>query len=281
MKTPSEYFKKIEKIGGRPHWSQDLYHYLMVISWPRFFLIFVIFFISFNSFFGFLYWIVPDTVAGTDHSFWQAFLFSIQTYSTIGYGIFYPNSNWAHVLVVLESILTIFFSAALTGLVFAKFSRPSAKILFSKNVLINQFEGKPTLMMRMGNLRDNQISEARVRLIVLKSVRTSDGRALRRQFDLKLVRDSSLFFALSWLVLHEIDEKSPLFGITQQQINEQNISIGVSVTGVDSTFSQPVMANCLYTADDFVFDKYFVDVIESEGDQILAINYEKFHDFTT
>jgi len=278
MQSSTERFKNIKKIGGRTHWSQDFYHYLLLLTWPRFFLLFVAFFLVFNSFFGAVYWLLPLALSGTDNSYFQAFLFSVQTFTTVGYGNFAPSTSAAHVTMVTESILTIFFSAALTGLVFAKFSRPSAKVIFSNNVLFNSFDGQRVMMMRLGNLRDNLIADAKISMVVLKSIVTQEGLTIRRQIDLKLQRDTSLFFGLSWLVIHVIDKDSPFFGLKQEDFVQQNIEIGVSLVGNDSTFSQTVLSNCVYSASDVLFDRYFDDIIESANNRVVRINYLRFHD---
>ncbi len=277
MQTSEERFGKIIKIGGRTHWSQDFYHYLLVIGWLKFFFLFVSFFLSFNLFFGALYWAFPQALSGTTGSFFESFLFSVQTYTTVGYGTYAPSTLIAHVIVVIESIMMIFSSAAMMGLVFAKFSRPHAKIIFSKNALISMFNGKNALMMRLGNLRANQINDAQIRLVALENFTTPEGETVRRQVDLKLQRSSTLFFALSWLVVHYIDEQSPLYKLNSEEITKRNIEIAVSVVGNDSTFSQTVNASCIYMPPDILFNRYFEDVIESTNGQIKAINYRKFH----
>ncbi len=278
MQSSDARFRNIKKIGGHTRWSQDFYHYLLLVTWPRFFAAFVGFFLVFNIIFGVLYWIIPGALSGTDGSLFQSFLFSVQTYTTVGYGSFAPASALAHVIMVCESLLMLFSSAALTGLVFAKFSRPNAKIIFSKSALISQFDGKKCLMMRMGNLRNNTIAEAQVSMLILKTFVTSEGQQTRGQVDLKLRRRTSLFFALSWLVVHEIDEQSPIYGLTSEDLIRQNIELAVSVIGNDSTVSQAVHAGCIYSPDEIIFDRYFEDVIESENGRVKAINYKKFHD---
>ncbi|MEQ1664117.1 MAG: ATP-sensitive inward rectifier potassium channel 10, partial [Bdellovibrionales bacterium] len=162
--------------------------------------------------------------------------------------------------------------ALLTGLIFSKFSRPNARIIFSKNILINNFDGKRTLMLRMGNLRANQIAEAQVRMMVLKSFKTVEGQTIRRQIDLKLVRSLSLFFALTWSVMHIIDEESPLYNVTAQDFIDQNIEIGVSVIGYDASFSQSIHANGIYSPEDVIFEKYFQDVFETHNGKVTSLN---------
>ncbi len=277
MQTTEQRFKDIKKIGTQTKWTEDLYHSLLSFNWSKFFLSYLLLFLVFNSFFAFCYWVFPGSITGTDHSFWQAFAFSVQTFSTVGYGAFSPHSDWAHSIVIIQSVLSVFVTALLTGLIFAKFSRPSARIVFSKNVLINNYDGKRMLMLRMGNLRANQIVEAQARMVVLQSFTTVEGQTIRRQVDLNLVRNSSLFFALSWSVMHVIDQTSPLYNLTLEDLINQNIEIGMSVIGYDSTFSQTIHANCMYVADDVVFDQYFEDIFKIQDGKVLSLNYDKFH----
>ena len=277
MKTTKQRFREIKKIGNRDKWTLDLYHKLLIFSWPKFFLIYVLFFFLFNLIFAFAYWIFPNSISNINGSFWLSFAFSVQTFSTVGYGVFSPHSEWAHIIVIIESVLSVFVTAVLTGLTFAKFSRPSARILFSKNILINTFDGKRTLMFRIGNLRANQIAEAQVRMVVLKSHTTIEGERIRRQTDINLVRSSSLFFAFTWTIMHIIDEQSPFFGLTLDKIKEQKLEIGISLIGYDETFSQNIQASCVYRAEDIIFDKYFEDVFMLKDGVVSSINYNKFH----
>jgi inward rectifier potassium channel len=130
----------------------------------------------------------------------------------------------------------------------------------------------------MGNLRANQIVEAQVRVVILKSYKTIEGETSRRQIDLNLIRNSSLFFALSWSVMHIIDESSPLYGLTAEDFKTQNIEIGVSVIGYDATFDQTIHANVMYEPSDVIFDRYFADLFTLSGNKVVSLNYDKFHD---
>lgn len=277
MKTTKERFLGIKKIGNQEKWTIDLYHKLLTSSWPKFFLSYVLFFLLFNLIFAFGYWYFPDSISNTNNSFWLSFAFSVQTFSTVGYGVFAPQSSSAHTIVIIQSVLSVFVTALLTGLTFSKFSRPSARILFSKNILINTFDGKRTLMLRIGNLRANQIAEAQVKMIVLKPFTSIEGERLRRQYDVNLVRNSSLFFAFTWTIIHIIDESSPFFGLSLEDFKERNIEIGISLMGYDESFSQSIQASSVYSTEDIVFDKYFEDVFVLKDSVLTAINYKKFH----
>lgn len=277
MQSTTERFSHIKKIGTHEKWTQDIYHRLLICSWPRFFLIYLVLFLVFNLFFASCYWINPNSVSGSENSFWHCFVFSVQTFTTVGYGVFHPGTDYSHFLVITELILSVFVTAVLTGLIFAKFSRPSARIIFSNNILINTFEGKRTLMLRMGNLRGNQIAEAQVRMVMLKNFKTAEGQSIRRQIDLKLTRDVSLFFALTWSIMHVIDESSPLYNVKESDFKAENIEFAISVIGYDSTFSQTIHANVIYSPEDIAFDRYFADVFNIKDNTVISINYDKFH----
>lgn len=278
MQTTEEHIQSIKRKGTPLKWGDDLYHGLLATSWLKFFIYYFLFFLLFNLVFALLYYKYANSLNGTDNSLWHSFIFSVQTFSTVGYGVFSPQTNWAHSIVILESILSVFVTALLTGLTFAKFSRPSAKIIFSQNILINDFDGNKMLSFRMGNLRANQIVEAQVRMVALVSQKSKEGQTLRRQIDLKLERDLSLFFALTWTVMHKIDEDSPLYRHTLEDLIKENIEISISVIGYDSSLVQTVHANVIYSPEDIVFNRYFEDIVEVSHDgKVAAIDYSKFH----
>lgn len=279
MESTTERFSRIPKKGVQQRIGEDIYHSLLKMSWTRFIVLFLVFFFSFNLFFAFLFFINPESIAGSDGSLFESFAFSVQTFSTVGYGVFSPKGYLAHCLVILESTVSVLVTAVLTGLVYAKFSRPRARVIFSKNILITKMEGRPTLIFRAGNLRANQILEATAKVVLLKGVKTAEGVLMRKQFDISLHRSETSFFALSWVLMHTIDEKSPLYGMTQKDLIDKRIEIGVSLTGHDETFSQTVFANCLYSAEDFVYDRQFKDVlINNEQGRVAYVDYTKFHD---
>lgn len=279
MESTSARFARIKKIGVHARWGEDIYHSLLKMSWTRFIITFFVFFFSFNIFFGCLFYLMHDAVKGTDGSLFECIAFSVQTFSTVGYGVFSPNGHVAHTLAIFECLIGILTSAVLTGLIYAKFSRPTARVLFSRNVLITKMNGQQTLIFRAGNLRANQILEATAKVVLLKTIKTSEGMVLRKQYDVVLHRSETSFFALSWVLMHTIDETSPLFGLTPESLFEQKFEIGVSLTGHDETLSQTVFASCLYGPDDFVFDKLFADVlINNEQGRVAHVDYTKFHD---
>ncbi len=276
MQSTKARFKNIERIGLEKDLFQDLYHQVLTMSWLKFFVIYVLIFILFNLIFGFFYWLDAGGISNSEGNFFKVFSFSVQTFSTIGYGFFAPIDVYTHSLVIIESLLAVLFTALLTGLAFAKFSRPTARIKFSNKVVITGYHGKPALMFRMANLRGNQIAEASVKAVLLVSEKSPEGHSMRMQKDIQFVRSTSSFFILSWSVFHIIDEKSPFYGLKEADFVAQNIEMSVSVIGHDETFSQSVHSSGIYQSDDFVFNQDFEDILYSKNGRTNSIDYTKF-----
>ena len=277
MKSARERFSRIKKIGLERDTFQDLYHQVLTMSWTKFFGLYVLVFFLFNVLFALLYYLSPGGVTNAEGDFFKDFAFSVQTFSTIGYGVFAPNTEVAHVLVIAESMLGVLFTALLTGLAFAKFARPTARIQFTDKVVVTKYNGRPTLMFRLANLRGNQIADAAVTAVALMSEKSSEGTTMRLQKDLTFVRSRSSFFILTWTVMHVIDDRSPLYNLSHQQIIDKNIEISISVIGHDETFSQTVHSSGFYGPEDFVFDRDFADMITTSQGGAVVIDYTQFN----
>ncbi len=264
---------------GLPHnRSLDLGHFFLRVSWPAFILWMGIAFLSINLFFSALYFLVPESIAGIHPgSFFDYFMFSVQTLSTVGYGAYTPANEYAHLVMMAESFVGIMFAAVVTGITFSKFARPTAKVLFSEKAIISDFEGVPTLMIRIGNARLNQIVEAGLKLVLLKNEITAEGLAFRRLYDLKLVRDMSPIFVMTWTVLHKITPDSPLYNLPPESFEKLDLGIIASLTGYDDTFSQTVHAIKTYPSDQVVKAKKFVDMLSVQEDGSRQLDYTKFH----
>jgi inward rectifier potassium channel len=171
-------------------------------------------------------------------SFADAFFFSVQTMSTIGYGVLAPRTPYANVLVTTEALVGLLGLAMVTGMIFAKFSRPTARVLFSRVAVMTRRDGVPCLMLRMANRRGNQIVEARVHVVLALTETTAEGEVIRGLHDLAMARAENALFALSWTAIHPITEQRPLFRVTSESLAEQEAGSIVSLTGLDETFSQ-------------------------------------------
>jgi inward rectifier potassium channel len=268
------------KIIGRS-WSplDDVYHSLMRMHWALFLSIFIASFLFVNVCFAGLYALDPSGISGlTKPDFEHRFYFSVQTFATIGYGGMAPQSRYTHGLVVLEAISSVLSTAFTTGLTFAKFSRPTARILFSKPLVVLPWNGKRTLMFRLANSRHNTVVEAKLLLTLLVLEQTMEGHVIRKPIELSLVRDRSATFILSWTAMHIIDETSPLFEGSPQSLQKTSGGeLFLTFSGTDETTGQTIHARHAYSLADIQNDMVFEDIITVLPDGTREMNYANFH----
>lgn len=273
---------RVRALGGpRPSLS-DFYHQMLRFNWPQLMLFFTIAFIALNLVFACLYSLDPDGISRSADPvqappFWRDFFFSVHTVATIGYGNVYPVSLYVNVLVVIEITLGVLFFALATGVAFARFSRPTARVLFSNVAVITQLGGVPALMFRAANQRHNFIFEAHANVSVLMD-ETIDGFAMRRFQDLKLVRSSTPVFALTWTVIHPIDEHSPLATWLVGKTIPADAEIIVVLSGTDGRTGQTIYSRWAYSQCDLRWDSRFADILGEAEDGGRTINYDRFHD---
>ena len=257
--------------------TNDLYYALLATSWPRFIFLYLAFFFSINLFFGICYFLIPSGVSGGDGSFLSCFFFSVHTFSTVGYGSLSPGSLTAHWLVVIEVIVGLLSVALTTGLFFAKFSLPTAKIMLTKNLVLAKRDGLPNLMFRIANARTIQLVNATLELMVLWPEQTAEGETVRRFIDLPLTRKRTPIFSMSWIAFHPIDDKSVLFGLSEKDIRQKNLEFFVSVSGADGLHGQNVYTSQMYKASDIIWDRYFMDMVNVHPDGTREVDYSKFN----
>jgi len=268
-----------KKMGLEQPMFRDLYHNLLRANWLSLVCIFFTGYMLINSIFASLYFFSGDNLLNVDtNSFWDAFVFSFQTSASIGYGHYLPKTDLAHAIVILDSMSGILFVALATGLAIGKFSRPTAMVMFSKNILINNRDGKRTLIFRIGNSRDSQIVDASVKVVVAFRERTAEGQSMRKLYDLELVRSTSPLFALSWMVMHEIDQNSPLAQLKEEELQSPDVFFIVTLNGIDDVFSQLVYDRHAYLGSDILLDRYFADVMGEDMTGDFYIDYNKFDD---
>jgi inward rectifier potassium channel len=266
-------------IGLPRPWFRDLYHFALRISWSRFLGIGIALFAAANALFALVYLIPGDAISNArPGSFADAFFFSIQTMATIGYGVMAPATFYANLIVTLETGFGLIFLAVATGLVFARFSRPTARVLFSRVAVIAPHNGVPTLSFRAANLRHNQILQAEVGVVLLRDEETREGETIRRFYDLKLARHRSPVFAMTFTVMHAIDDDSPLHRATAATLQAQNAELIVTATGIDETMAQPVHVRTSYLPDEILWDHRFADLFGWTEDGRRVIDYRRFHD---
>jgi inward rectifier potassium channel len=259
-------------------WRYDPYHILLTVSWAKFIGLVSLGYIIANAIFALMYLIGGGIENARPGNFLDAFFFSVQTMATIGYGSMYPKTPYANFLVTVESLLGLLGLTMASGIMFARFSLPKAQVIFSHTILITPYNGLPTLMFRVANKRQNWILEAQVRVTVVKNQLTQEGDFIRRFYDLQLVRSESPVFALSWLVMHEINEDSPLYGVTSQQMIDEEMEIIAIFTGLDETVSQTIHARHSYIPEELLWNMRFVDILSKTSDGRRSIDYSKFHD---
>lgn len=268
------------RVVGGGGWSwRDAYHALLRTTWTRLFGVVALGFLVVNALFGAAYWLVGG-VANAEPTFWAHFFFSVHTFGTIGYGSMYPQSPAAEVLMTLESLISLILNAVVTGLTFAKFARPTSRLLWSKVAVVSDRDGVPTLMFRVANERMNHVVEATLRLAVVRSELTSEGERIRRVHDLALVRASSPTFVLTWTAMHQIVPGSPLYGVDLSDPRQSAFELVVTLTGLDDTLGQTIHSRTSYVQGEVVPGARFADIIvpASEPGGQGTLDYGRFHD---
>lgn len=267
--------------GASPfNWS-DLYHLLLTLSWFRFVGMTALLYVASNTLFALVYLAGGNCIQNArPGSFADAFFFSIQTMATIGYGAMYPRTAYGHIVVTVEALVGLVGVAMITALAFARFSLPTARVLFSKVAVIAPDNGVPTLMFRTANERGNLIVEGQIGVTLVRNEVTAEGQFMRRFHDLKLIRNQTPIFALTWTVMHPIDENSPLYEATPQTLEEQEAELVIMLTGLDETVSQTIHARHGFAAWEILWDMRFVDIFSRTPDGRRCIDYTRFHEVT-
>ena len=285
MRGPSE--QVVVRLGSREiiaeglelnFWA-DISHRCMTASWPAFILGAALVFLVFNAVFGLLYLVGDQPIANVKgQDYIDYFYFSIETLSTAGYGDMHPQTHYGHFIATIELFTGIFSMSLMTGLIFARFSRPSARLLFANNPVVAAHEGVSTLMVRFANERHNVIGNATARLWMFKDILTAEGQEIRRFYELPLLRNENPALALSWTLYHVIDAQSPLDGMTAEDFAASGVSLVVVVSGYDVIAAQTVHARKSYDHLDIRFGHRYVDVLGTSDDGRIRIDYGRFHD---
>ncbi|WP_050404655.1 ion channel [Bradyrhizobium embrapense] len=257
----------------------DISHRCMTASWPAFIGGAAMVFISFNAVFAWLYWLGDHPIANVpDGQYVDYLYFSIETLSTAGYGDMHPQTHYGHFIATIELFTGIFSMSLMTGLIFARFSRPSARLLFADNPVISDHEGQLTLMIRMANERHNIIANATARLWLFKNGVSKEGMPYRRFYELPLLRSESPALALSWTLFHAIDQDSPLYGLDAAGLEAVNAGLGLIVSGYDDVAAQNVHARKSYEHVDIRFGHRYAEILQATDDGRLRIDYSRFHE---
>jgi inward rectifier potassium channel len=266
-------------IAGRDQgfWA-DLYLALLSAPWWAFLGGLAVLYVVINTLFALLYLLDPGGISNArPGSFWDAFFFSVQTFATLGYGVFAPKSFYANMLVTVEAFAGVLNIALASGTMFARVSRPTARVMFSRSAVIVPFEGTPTFMFRVANQRGNSIMEAEVTLSLVRQTVTREGHIMRRFEELRLTRARTPLFALSWTVMHPIDEASPFNGATRQSLLNDEVEIVVVLSGTDETYSEKIYARHSYMPHDIHWNKKFANIIGRAASGRLTVDLNRFH----
>jgi inward rectifier potassium channel len=270
--------RAIERRGIARHGLRDLFYMLMTIRLSVLLALLAGSFLVVNVIFAGIYCVIGG-LGGLRHGlFGTAFFFSVQTLSTTGYGAVFPVSVAANIVSVAEMLMGLMGTALATGVLFARLSRPQARVLFSNVVVVRPFQGVPTLMFRIVNERRTQIVEARISVTVTREEDDGDGGMLRRMVTLPLERETSPVFALSWLVMHRITPDSPLYGKDAESIADTGNVIICALSGTDDLLNANIYARHIYGAEHVRFGHRFVDVITRTEEGDMSIDYGRFHD---
>jgi inward rectifier potassium channel len=270
--------------GLNPLSSLSLYHWLLTISWSWFLAFIAGFYIAVNTLFAFAFLLLgPDALQSSTGSFsgqpfYRAFFFSVDTFATIGYGNIIPVGVAANILVTIEALLNIVAVALATGVMFARFSRPSARIIYSRNAIVAPYRDKTALEFRIANARRSQLIDVQVQAILTKVERVS-GSDVRKFYELNLERSRVVFFPLSWTVVHPIDSASPIWGLTHADLVNGDAELLVLLIGTDETVSQTVHSRSSYQADEIVWGAKFANMfMRTEAEGIIGMNLTRIHD---
>jgi inward rectifier potassium channel len=257
----------------------DLFHHFMTVSWPRLFATLAAFFLVFDLLFGFLYLLQPGCIANLNPpGFAGDFFFSVETLATVGYGEMHPQTFYGHLIAMIEIFVGLMSLALITGLMFARFSRPRARFLFTKNAVVRPISGKRTLIIRAANERQNVVQDASARLRMLRNEVTEEGYRIRRVVDLALMRSQHPVFALGWTLMHVIDESSPLYSETPESLAAGKAVFVLSLSGADENTGQTLMARGEYSSEDIRWDANFLDILSEAPDGTVHVDYGKFHE---
>jgi inward rectifier potassium channel len=264
------------KLNAKKFDWRDTYHLILTLSWPGFAGFVFGIYLLINLVFAALYMLDAHAVAEmSPGSFADAFFFSVETLATVGYGHMYPESFYGHLITMLEIMVGMFGLAVITGLIFVRFSRPTARMHFSKVAVIAPFDGVPNLMIRVANLRHQAMVEPEFRMILLRSTITAEGDEVRRFRSLKLEFDHLISFPAVLTVRHRIDEESPLFGMTPKDFQQQDIRIVASIVGVDAVIVAPVQSFGDYNYDQIEWNRRFVEIYDQNEEGDWTVDYAR------
>src|SRR3981081_1079672 len=274
----------VTREGLNPLSALSLYHWLLIISWSKLLGFLTASYVAVNALFAYAFLLCgPDALQSASgsfagHTFYRAFFFSVDSFATIGYGNIIPVGVPANLLVTIEALLNIVGVALATGVIFARFSRPSSRIIYSRNAIVAPYRDKTGLEFRIANGRRSQLIDVQVQAILTK-IERAGGSTIRKFYELSLERNRVVFFPLSWTVVHPIDPQSPLWGLTHKDLVDGDAELLVLLIATDETVSQAVHSRSSYQADEIVWGVKFANMfVRTEAEGIIGMNLSRIHD---
>jgi len=262
------------KTGASRFDFRDPYHLAVTLRWPEFFALLFLVDLTINLVFATLYWAEPGSISNAGPSFAEAFFFSIETLATVGYGVMAPDTLYGHIVSSVEILCGLTFTALVTGLIFVRFSKPRAKFRFAEVAVVTTYNGKPTLMIRVGNGRLTMLTDAQARITSVMREESAEGHVMRRAMELTLVRPKQAVFALTWNLMHEIDETSPLFGVTAETVLASDLRLLVFLEARDHALGATVHDMRDYTPQQVLYGMRYQDAItiDAQGRTNVDLN---------
>ena len=260
----------------------DLYHRSLTATWRQFFASAALFYLGLNSIFALLFSIGDHPIANArPDSFADLFYFSVETLATVGYGDMHPQTDFGHILATIEIFTGMSCIAVMAGLIFTRFARPRARLIFARSAVVSVHDGQLMLMVRIANARSDVITDAEAKIWMVHQQTTVEGDTFRRFQELPIKRRGNPLFALSWTLFHSIDEESPLFGQSPDDLDAIDANFIVTIRGYDESAAQDVYARQGYTLRDIRWRHRYQDILSTEEDGRTYIDYAKFHDTET
>jgi len=271
--------REFVKLNAKKYDWRDIYHLILTLTWPQFAGMVLGIYLCINLIFATLYFLGGNCIAElTPGSYSDDFFFSVETLATVGYGHAYPATLYGHCVATLEILVGLFGLAVLTGLIFVRFSRPTARIKFSTVAVVAPFDGTPTLMVRLANMRHHAMVEAEFRVLFMRSELTKEGEDVRRFYPLRLQFDHLISFPAALTLRHVIDETSPLFGLNSEDLKLTDSRMLVSIVCVDPVIQAPVQSQTEYVNEQIAWNRRFAEIYTEDAAGRYTVDYSKFDD---
>lgn len=271
--------REFVKVNAMKYDWRDIYHLVLTLTWPQFAFMILGVYLCINLIFAGLYLLGGNCVAElVPGSFTDHFFFSVETLATVGYGHAYPATLYGHCVATLEILVGLFGLAVLTGLIFVRFSRPTARIRFSSVAVLAPFDGVPTLMIRLANLRHHAMVEADFRLLLMRSEVTKEGEDVRRFYPLRLQFDHLISFPAALTVRHVIDETSPLHGVSSEDLKLTDSRMLASIVCTDPVIQARVQTQTEYVHEQIAWNRQFAEIYTEDEIGRYTVDYSKFND---